>query len=86
MNTLGLSLLTPARLAAAIDQATAQGVDFVVIDTPPHSGTDAAAAARCADLVLVPLEPHLFTLETLPKLAVGWSRSYVRREELLIGC
>lgn len=58
-----------ARLAAAIDQATAQGVDFVVIDTPPHSGTDAAAAARCADLVLVPLEPHLFTLETLPKLA-----------------
>jgi chromosome partitioning protein len=58
-----------ARLAAALDQAKAQGVDFVVIDTPPHSGTDAAAAARCADLVLVPFEPHLFTLETLPKLA-----------------
>jgi chromosome partitioning protein len=41
----------------------------VVIDTPPHSGTDAAQAARRADLVLVPVEPHLFTLETLPKLA-----------------
>ena len=56
-------------LRHAIEQAKAQGVDFVVIDTPPHSGTDAAAAARSADLVLVPVEPHLFTLETLPKLA-----------------
>ncbi len=26
-------------------------------------------AARRAELVLVPVEPHLFTLETLPKLA-----------------
>jgi chromosome partitioning protein len=61
---------TPAaRLGAAIDKAKAQGIDFVVIDTPPHSGTDAAQAARRADLVLVPVEPHLFTLETLPKLA-----------------
>ena len=58
-----------ARLSAAIDQAQSQGVDFVVIDTPPHSGMDAAEAARRADLVLVPVEPHLFTLETLPKLA-----------------
>ncbi len=61
---------TPAvRLDAAMKQAKAQGVDFVVIDTPPHSGTDAAEAARRADVVLVPVEPHLFTLETLPKLA-----------------
>jgi chromosome partitioning protein len=61
---------TPAaRLNAAITQAKAQGVDFIVIDTPPHSGSDAAEAARRADIVLVPTEPHLFTLETLPKLA-----------------
>lgn len=58
-----------ARLGAALEQAKAQGVDFVVIDTPPHSGTDAAEAARHADVVLVPVEPHVFTLETLPKLA-----------------
>ena len=57
-----------ARLAAAIQQAEAQGVELVVIDTPPHSGTDAVEAARRADLVLLPVEPHLFTLETLPKL------------------
>lgn len=58
-----------ARLKAAIDQAKAQGVDFLVIDTPPHAGTDAAEAARLADIVVIPVEPHLFTLETLPKLA-----------------
>jgi chromosome partitioning protein len=58
-----------ARLRVAIDQAKAQGVDFLVIDTPPHAGTDAAEAARQADAVMVPVEPHLFTLETLPKLS-----------------
>lgn len=60
---------TPAtRLDAAIGNAREQGVDFIVIDTPPHAGTDAVEAARRAHLVLVPVEPHLYTLETLPKL------------------
>jgi len=58
-----------ARLGAAIEQAKAQGIEFLVIDTPPHSGPDAAEAARRADAVVVPVEPHLFTLETVPKLA-----------------
>jgi chromosome partitioning protein len=58
-----------ARLVAAIAQAKAQGIDFIVIDTPPHSSTDAAEAARRADLVVVPVEPHLFALETVSKLA-----------------
>ena len=56
-----------ARLRTAIAQAKAQGVEFLVIDTPPHAGTDAAEAARLADVVVIPIEPHLFTLETLPK-------------------
>ena len=56
------------RLYAAMANAKGQGVDFVVIDTPPHAGTDAVEAARRSDLVLVPVEPHLYTLETLPKL------------------
>ena len=60
---------TPAtRLDAALAKARTQGVDFVVIDTPPHAGTDAVEAIRRSDLVLVPVEPHLYTLETLPKL------------------
>ena len=60
---------TPAsRLRAALEQCKVQGVEFVVIDTPPHAGTDAVEAARVSDAVVVPVEPHLFTLETLPKL------------------
>lgn len=60
---------TPAsRLKAAIENAQGQGIDFLVIDTPPHAGADAVEAARCADLVLVPMEPHLYSLETLPKI------------------
>ena len=63
-------LATPAaRLDAALTNAKGQGVDFVIIDTPPRAGVDAVEAARRAELVLVPVEPHLFTLETLPKLA-----------------
>jgi chromosome partitioning protein len=58
-----------ARLAHAIEHSKRQGIDFIIVDTPPHSGSDATEAARRADVVLVPVEPHLFTLETLPKLA-----------------
>lgn len=60
---------TPAsRLKAAIENAHAQQVDFLVIDTPPHAGTDAVEAARSADLVLIPMEPHVYSLATLPKI------------------
>lgn len=63
-------IATPAtRLDAAIANAKGQGIDFVIIDTPPHAGADAVEAARRAQLVLIPVEPHLFTLETIPKLA-----------------
>lgn len=58
-----------ARIAAGIEQAKAQGVDFIVIDTPPHSSTEAAEAARWADVVLAPVEPHIFAMETMEKLS-----------------
>ena len=57
-----------SRIAASIEQARGQGVDFIVIDTPPHSSTEAAEAARRADVVVAPVEPHLFALETMSKL------------------
>lgn len=58
-----------ARIAASIEQAKGQDVDFIVIDTPPHSSTEAAEAARRADAVVAPIEPHVFAMETLGKLA-----------------
>ena len=57
-----------ARLRSAIEQAKGQGIELLVIDTPPHAGTDAAEAARLADIVVIPTEPHVFSLETLPKM------------------
>lgn len=57
-----------ARLRSAIEQAKGQGIEFLVIDTPPHAGTDAAEAARLADIVVLPTESHVFSLETLPKM------------------
>jgi chromosome partitioning protein len=58
-----------ARIGASIEQAAQQGIDFIVIDTPPHSSAEAAEAARRADVVIAPTEPHVFAMETLDKLA-----------------
>lgn len=55
------------RLRSALDKAQKEGVGLVVIDTPPHSDDSALTAARCADLVIVPIEPHMFALETIGK-------------------
>lgn len=52
----------PPRLGAKIEQATAQGVDFIVIDTPPHADSAASAAVEAADLVLIPCRPSAFDL------------------------
>jgi chromosome partitioning protein len=58
-----------ARLDAAIAQAEAQKIDLLFIDTAPHSASDSVQAARKADLVVLPVEPHTFSLESIPKLA-----------------
>lgn len=55
-----------ARLRQTLEQAQAEGVQFVVIDTPPKAGTEAVEVARLADLVLIPVQPHMNDIETLP--------------------
>ena len=57
-----------SRLKQTITIAQTHGADFVVIDTPGKSDSAAIEAARLADLVLVPLGPHIFHLETLNTL------------------
>jgi len=44
------------RVPAALDRLR-RAHDVVVLDTPPHAGTDAKVAIRAADLVLMPLQP-----------------------------
>ena len=41
---------------------TADAADLVVIDSPPHAETDAKAAVRAADLVLLPIQPTMLDL------------------------
>lgn len=53
------------RLQGVIDTARRNGVDLLVIDTPGKSEQAALAAARAADLVLVPCRPQIYDIETL---------------------
>ena len=53
------------RLQGVIDTARRNGVDLLVVDTPGKSEQAALAAARAADLVLVPCRPQIYDIETL---------------------
>jgi len=55
----------PPRIAAKVAAAKAQGADFVVIDTPPHSDSAATRAIEVAELVLVPCRPSAFDLAAI---------------------
>jgi len=54
-----------ARLAQVLETAQAQGVQLAIIDTPGKSSDTATRAAKAADRVLLPIQPHLFDIETL---------------------
>jgi chromosome partitioning protein len=56
----------PARLSAALQKARENGVDLVLIDTPGQAEHGALAAAKEADLVLIPCRPQAFDIETIP--------------------
>lgn len=59
----------PPRLSAKIEQAGAQGAEFIVIDTPPHADSAASAAVEAADLVLIPCRPSAFDLAAIKTTA-----------------
>lgn len=55
-----------ARLRSVLDTAKANGVSFVIIDSPGHNAEATIAAAKAADLVLIPSQPIIKDIETLP--------------------
>ena len=57
-----------ARLPQVLAAAEAEGVDLVLIDTPGKAAESSIAAARASDLVLLPIQPMLFDIETLSSL------------------
>jgi chromosome partitioning protein len=54
-----------SRLEHHLNQFKKEGIALSVIDTAPHSETASLAAARVADLVLIPLRPAIFDLRAI---------------------
>lgn len=54
-----------ARLPNILQTAEDEGADIVIIDTAPHSENTALAAARAADLVLIPCRPAILDLRAI---------------------
>jgi chromosome partitioning protein len=55
----------PARLAHVITSAEKSGATIVLIDTPPRAEQAALAAAKAANLILIPCRPAIYDLETV---------------------
>ncbi len=54
-----------SRLPKALQTAADNGAGLVLIDTAPHSADAAIAAARVADLVIVPCRPGILDLRSI---------------------
>ena len=54
-----------SRLPQVLDAANSGGADLVIIDTAPRAEQAALAAARSADLVVIPCRPAVYDLETV---------------------
>ena len=55
----------PARLPHVLKSAEESGAALVLIDTPPRAEQAALAAAKAADLILIPCRPAIYDLETV---------------------
>jgi len=54
-----------SRLDEVLDVARANGAGLTIIDTAPHSESDALKAARAADLILIPCRPAILDLRAI---------------------
>jgi chromosome partitioning protein len=55
----------PARLPQALQAALEGGADLALIDTAPHAESAALAAAKAADLILIPTRPGILDLRAI---------------------
>lgn len=59
----------PSQLAGYLKQASSGGIDFVIIDSAPHSDNAAAIAAQLSDFILIPCRPSRFDLDAMSATA-----------------
>ncbi len=55
----------PSRLKQVLEAANEAGASFVFIDSAPHSESSALAAARAADLILIPCRPAILDIRAI---------------------
>jgi chromosome partitioning protein len=53
------------RLSNLLEQASAQAADLVLIDSAPNADAASLAAARVADMILIPCRPAAFDLDAI---------------------
>ena len=58
-----------SRLSPALEAARGAGAEFAIIDSAGRSDDSAMAAARAADLILIPTRTSIVELETLPQVS-----------------
>lgn len=58
-----------ARLSPMLEAAKKNGADVVIIDTAPHSESDALAAAKVADIIITPCRPSVLDLQAIKRTA-----------------
>ena len=58
-----------ARLPQVLESARSAGADIVILDTAPHSDGIAVAAARVADLILIPTKCGILDLQAVANSA-----------------
>jgi len=58
-----------SRLSRVLETAEVQGVQIAIIDTPGKNSDAAHQAAKNANFVLLPIQPHLFDIETLASVS-----------------
>lgn len=61
--------LQSSRLEKRAAQVAAAGADMLILDTAPHAEATALAAARLADLILVPFQPSIMDIRAMVKTA-----------------
>jgi chromosome partitioning protein len=54
-----------ARLGVTLEAAKASGAQLAIIDTAPHAESPALAAARAADLIMIPTRPGILDLRAI---------------------
>ena len=64
-DTVAVVAAPHGRLLPTLEEARRSEVDLVIIDSPPAADSAAVAAAKAADLVLIPTRPSAFDLHAI---------------------